>query len=329
MNEIRVPVPGIEVPSSFMYAHPTRLADAFVPAVERIFLPAMTVEPWESSISIVDGIARPSAGTRNPLRRLRGLRRIKAPGVLLFDCRADTDRNPAHQLCNLLSKALMARRHLGNDGARISLIYRRGVSSMTRQIADLLGFPILETDGNVEGSILNIARLNPVGLYPEVFDVRLDYSDPTPEKVYIARRGTRYVENDAEITAFLAARGFVKVYFEDLTVLKQWATMAGASKVVCIHGAALAALVFNRRGLDRKPDGFRIVELFGAGYVVDFYRVCAAQQGALWTGVRGKITADIVRDLDEKNLPRAHQGSPFLIDPGTLEMALDHSTGEG
>jgi len=149
-----------------------------------------------------------------------------------------------------------------------------------------------------------------------------------PEKVFIARKFTRFLLNEDEITQFLESRGFTKYYFEDIPVSQQWQILANARQVVAIHGAALAAMAFNQRGLARKPgdlSGFQLIELFGPGYQVDVYRRFAAILNAHWCAVRGKITVKVLRDLDERGLSRSHEKSPFVIDPGTVEMALDYS----
>jgi len=140
----------------------------------------------------------------------------------------------------------------------------------------------------------------------------------------------RQIENEREITDLLAARGFQKVYFEtgEMPVLEQWRTIAQAREIVAIHGAGLTPMVFNPHGLARPTGdlgGLRIVEIFGAGYFVDFNRRLAAVMNARWRGVRGQITPEIIRDMDFRGGGRVHQASSFRIDPQTIEMALDES----
>jgi hypothetical protein len=51
--------------------------------------------------------------------------------------------------------------------------------------------------------------------------------------------------------------------------------MANARQIVAVHGAALASLAFNQRGLAHKPGdlrGMQLIELFGPGYQVELYR---------------------------------------------------------
>ena len=114
--------------------------------------------------------------------------------------------------------------------------------------------------------------------------------------------------------------------FEDLPLNMQLSLTRNAREVVAIHGAAIAGLVFNRHGVgpDSRPgDGVRLVELFGAGYIVDCYRRQAGAYNGSWAAVRGQITSRIVRDLDEHAKPRSHALSPFRIDIGSLEEAMN------
>jgi len=42
-------------------------------------------------------------------------------------------------------------------------------------------------------------------------------------------------------------------------------------------------------------------------------------------GVRGRITPEVVRDLDDRGGGRVHQSSPFRVDPESLGLALAYS----
>jgi capsular polysaccharide biosynthesis protein len=80
-------------------------------------------------------------------------------------------------------------------------------------------------------------------------------------RLYIARRQTRRVANQAELEAFLRARGFDTHNLENLSVDQQIDLFAQAEWVVAPHGAELGNLLFCRPGtkvLELAPDsGFK------------------------------------------------------------------------
>jgi len=80
-----------------------------------------------------------------------------------------------------------------------------------------------------------------------------------PRRIYVVRdvHDQRGVVNGTEVEAALAARGFVTVSMQGRSIDEQAAVFAAADVVVGVHGAALANLVFARKGT-------RVVELIGA-----------------------------------------------------------------
>ena len=72
-------------------------------------------------------------------------------------------------------------------------------------------------------------------------------NDALPRRLYLSRRGSapkHRISNDAEVSAFLAARGFETVQPERLGVLETIELMAGAEVVVAPVGAATANQIF-------------------------------------------------------------------------------------
>jgi hypothetical protein len=342
--ELDVSVPQYSVPESMLFAHRTRLADSWFPAPEAIVQPALEIGPGSIVIRVSDGTTC-EYQTRHPLKYLRRLRTERIEGKYLFDLR-HTDLNMAH-LLDHASYVLLAKKHLAAAVGRpieIYVLVRSVASRMAKECYRLLGIPIIATDARVEGTIVQVSDQQTevravggtlckkapavVGLLPEIFDGLPKEEAPaeTPEKVYIARKTSRSILNASEITNVLEREGFKTYFFEDIPVREQWRIVRNAREVVAIHGAALGALVFNRNGLKRSGNqpGFSLIELYGAGYLVDSYRRYTAALKGRWCGVRGQITPDIVCDLDVKGNARAHQASPFRVDPETLKMALDY-----
>ncbi|ATC62949.1 hypothetical protein CMV30_02650 [Nibricoccus aquaticus] len=94
------------------------------------------------------------------------------------------------------------------------------------------------------------------------------------ERIYVSRERAkrRRVENEEALWAQVEARGFQKVFLEELTWAEQIAVFRGAREIVAPHGAGLANLVFCE-------EGTRVVELFNRAYVNPcFWRVAALKR---------------------------------------------------
>lgn len=351
---IKVKVPSYDIPATFLFAHASRIADAWTPMPEIVWLPSRQVSEGNISISIRSGNTRELGipfRSKNLKRIINHRKTLQLGTKLVFDARFQTDKNIAHQFNAVVGPVLLARRELSvalGYETEITVILRDGAAGYSQAIYRYLGIPLLTTDAQVEAQLVQVddqcvsthqnGRMISAGgskaiiaLTPEVVTrAKLLLSDPgnMPEKIFISRRGSRSLINDSEITRILAERGFQKFYFEDEPYERQILLCRHAKVIVAIHGAAMSYISLNRNGLCKPMgdlSGLRIIELFGPGYSVDHYRRDASVLNAHWCGVRGQITADVIRDLDEHNMPRRHQATSFRIDPLSLEMALEYS----
>lgn len=330
--EIRIEgsAPEIDVPPSMMFGHPTRLVDAWVPDVERLYLPGFTRPASPYAISVRPGSTRGAVrrvASRNPFRWWRRRGTLSFPGRLLLDGRFDFDGNMAHLLDNIASRVILARQaitHRVGTAPGITLILRSDAGRRAQDAFDTLAIPVVCTDAEVTGDIVTVEGEEPRALLPSIYDLHFrGYSETTPDRVFISRKGDRRLRNEEEVTALLQRRGFVRFYFEEIPVPVQWSIFRNAKEVVAVHGAALAAMVFQHRPAPgREP--LRVLELFGGGYVVNMYRQYAALWGNPWSAVRGEVTPEILRDLDFRAQARSHALSPALISPKSLELALDY-----
>jgi len=67
------------------------------------------------------------------------------------------------------------------------------------------------------------------GVEAKLFDTEFkNYNPTTPDRVFIARRGSRQLTNNDEVIDFLEQRGFVTYYFEDLTASEKWSVTRNA-----------------------------------------------------------------------------------------------------
>ena len=94
------------------------------------------------------------------------------------------------------------------------------------------------------------------------------------ERLYVsrARARRRRVVNEESLWALLEARGFHRVFLEDMTWAEQIVAFREARELVAAHGAGLANLVFCEAGT-------RVVEFFDRAYVNPCYWRLAALKG--------------------------------------------------
>lgn len=338
----------LHVSESKIFSYPTRFADTWFPAK---VLEIMSYEEFigEKSIELVptEGdtgslsfqILRSSTlvnkslkvQTRRKIKKTYETLRRKFSGSILhtkdeylFDTRTDfswTDKNVAHILCNVAPVVLGFRAMDVN----VRLIVREKISSFAAEFYRLLGFSLLSTNKNVEGTILAGAtdRENMIfwriGCFGDGFEnLNIEkYHEDTPDRIFISRRGKRRLLNEAEIENLLNVYGFKKVYFEDLSVSEQWSLARNATVVVAVHGAAIANLAFNRNQVT-------LIELFNPGYQTRLYRRCMSAIDGRWCGVLGKLPDNLIREIDIKKNQKTFAKTDLVIHPDSLIAALDY-----
>lgn len=316
-----VSIPGstIAVPAAKTFTYPTRLADAWKPRILEIVHPAESLQRRSIQMSARQDSTR-SLGIRfrNPYKRLyqRYASPLQYTDGYLFDTRFEVDGNIAHLLGCIAIKALLARRTFPN----LTLILHENLHKMAIDIYNLLGFPLLCTNRNVEGNLVTVSEQNDDLDFEPFYQAEFGqlefegYQRETPERVFLARRGTRSIINEGEIEQLLSKYRFTKLYLEDYSMPKQWSIGRNAKVVVGVHGAALKNLVFNNQSV-------KLIELFHPGYVVDIYRRDNAVSGGRWCGVTGQMPEDIIQKLEKD--ARSFAFSRMTIDPMSLQKALD------
>jgi capsular polysaccharide biosynthesis protein len=282
-------------------------------------LPAYELTRPPVSISVHDGSTRTLGFKVHPFtRRLyRHMRRpLRVSSGYVHDARYETDANVAHIIENVAPKLLLVEELRAN----LTVILSSSASQIGRRVYETLGFRVICTDRDVEGQLV-LATSGVNGVYEPwnktVFpSVSLDWCRDTPRRVFIARRDRRRLVNSDEIETQLRRFGFTTLYFEDLPVAAQWTIARNAEAIVAIHGAAVSSVVFN-------DSGIKVVELFHPGYVVDSMRHKVAANHGSWCGVTGRITPEVIRELDQRKRSRAFAYQPITIDRTSLCMALE------
>lgn len=335
----------------------TRLIDCWEPQVEWMRLPGMRWPSWRAVASVSD--RHLDAVKHRSLTRV--WRRAPAPvvidgDVIGLDLRSVGGSNIAHAMISGIVRYSVASRALVEAGisSRLIAVLPAYVAPFVRSLFALFEVPFINTDAVVAGQLLELPLLahQEIQLAAESVPSRLNEllasrQSEFPTKVFLARRGSRALLNMADVESITVDQGYVTVYPERLSVLDQLRLLWQAEDVVAVHGAALGLLLARSVQRDRRP--LRLVEVFGPGYVVSLYRCLAASLNAQWIGVRGCITPEAVRDLDQTGqanwrykiseavrgfvpgrwLPpdgawqRSHQRSQFEVDQQSLSLAME------
>ena len=292
-----------EVPPAWMVGPRSMMVDRVVPRLEFLWMPK-TIQPG-GKIELVrtrQGVApeRKRGWKVHAHRILRKDRGVEAPAGPILDLRLNAPENWAHAQIFHLPIAAMAREWLGETP---TLLVTFATPAYIRRLFGHFGFPVIATERSVKGDIvtphpsandaLRPARRELVrSLIADLDQRRIAGSLPSglPAKIFVVRRNTRRLSNEAEIEAYLAADGFVKLYPETMSVPEQLELFNAATEIVGIHGAALAPLLF------RSPDAppFQLIEILSPGHVANSYRLMAAQVGGRYVGVRGRIKPEYI-----------------------------------
>jgi len=125
--------------------------------------------------------------------------------------------------------------------------------------------------------------------------------------LFLTRVGNapRKLTNADEVSRLLMAKGFVEIDTATLSFVDQARFFAAAERVVALHGAGMANLVYS------DPSNLRVLELFGRTFNSFDFRTMLRSLGASWVGLEGDpVPGD----------PRA---ADFAIELAELEAAVD------
>lgn len=335
----------------------TRLLDCWDPQLEFIRLPAIRWPAWDAAVAIRIGSTSEVSGRRYQMPWRRSSAQIELePQTAAIDLRPLGGGNIAHAMISGVVRFSVARQAMIRSGfnGRLIAILPVDVVPYVLDLYRLFEIQVLQTDSTVVGRIVEVQLVGEqsirlaADLLPTSLNTALSSEGiELPSRVFLARRGARSIENLGEVERMMERRGFITVYPEQLSVLDQLKLLWQAEEVVGVHGAALALLLV--RAVQRPRHPLRVVEVFGPGYVTSLYRCLAAELGAAWAGVRGRVTPEAVQDLEIRGpaslryrlgtrlrglvpaslLPpddawqRAHQMSSFNVDARALSEAIE------
>ncbi|MEP7301470.1 MAG: glycosyltransferase family 61 protein [Caldimonas sp.] len=324
------PLAEVRVPAAQMHCHPTRLGNIYAATIETVLLEPELLPAQTATLHIGHATSRSlpeqrkvgRRGTaRTWLERVRRGPRVDLGERLVYDARWVDNTNVAHLFQHHLAALGLARKALGVGPAQCLVVLESQATPFARGLFALAGYETCETNLPVRANFLrfDIDRDVPYHLLRHVGELEPAGLDAClPKRIFISRRGTRRLLNEANVVASLRERGFETVYFESLSLREQWSLVRHAEVIAAIHGAALGHLA-TRSAAPELP--FKLLELFSPGLVADCFRKYAAALGGRWAGCRGKLTPEFVRCLEGAD-PKALEGAHFELDPATLERAF-------
>lgn len=320
------------VRSGHLVTSPSYFVDRFVPDCEILVLPEKDVAGGSLSFGFGRLAPLPERGLAGWIRRRKSFRYDRP----VIDLRLHTPQNWAHFLNNHLPISFHVTKVLNLGLEEFALLLPKKTPNYILAAASLFGFQILTSDAQFEGENIVFKATPWTGIRPVraqwVKDSRIQsallsaFSTGTslPRRVFLPRRDTRKLENQAEIEAFLGKLGFVTIYPESLPPIDQFRLFHEAEVIVAIHGASLAPLLY------RHPNSRlrQVIELLPCGHMTDVYRVMADQVGVSWIGVRGRIKPQYVKPAyDFGEAFKAFSLDNFMLDITALSQAfalIDH-----
>lgn len=330
--------PRIESPQSLCFTYPSRVADAWEPFGEKVIENKSVVPETCFSVKMFGGSTR-ELRLRDWVRKWnlpRRMQRLREPlnlDGILYDGRCASDlENVSHFLSGTLTLLLHAQRVLSEhnpEAGSIRVVLHAKPPKFACEMLDILDIPYILTDRELRGTLVSVEKTilrsnETIQHYPipSLFDNRSLDAEVMPKRVFLSRKVSRQMTNEAEVDELLGREGFAKCYFEDLSVREQWGIMRDAEEIVAIHGAALGHLLVHHGW--RTGEGPRVVEIFGAGHKTKCFRYYVAALRGHWCAVRSKITSKIIRDMDENYRRHKHAWDPITVDPESVRLALEY-----
>jgi hypothetical protein len=185
---------------------------------------------------------------------------VRNPVILsmpILDMRELDPNNMAHLLLNMIPYYLLAKRVAGADVKVLLSKVREPFSNLL----STFGITPLQENRRVTGNIIKIRGTRGLSVYdlfgsrdcdgidfvPDAYSETNFSSDLNFDRIFLARRAPRNLENQSEIEAVVGRYGYKTIFFEDYTIREQLSIGAQAKHVIAIHGAAMSFLLMNKK----------------------------------------------------------------------------------
>lgn len=330
-----VQLKGCHVGRGWLYAEPSRAIDRFSNNVQELYLPKTETVPGVMQIKIDTDFVRLSAPYKSLKKILKSILRLEfdaeleiEKGKVAVDFRLLESESCNSALINYMPIALLIREMSSEVGSDLVVIFPRNISEKIKLLFELSGFSVIETNGVVKGCICDFSVEPWVSLRGDRSDIitrclvnselinLLSKKKNENDKVFISKRGEGALENESEITDFLAKKGFVHLYAEEVTLAEHYSALLYSKVVVAVHGEGLDPLILKRL-VGRKE--FTLVEIFSPAFVNNVFRIIASQNGGNWIGVRGNMWPSLISSESDYT----NNNKNFTLSVKSLSAALD------
>lgn len=339
MTKYDITRPGFTLPAHFCIAPKSFQADRTIPDVDTIIQPARQFGAARWSFVLEDGESQ----SKDLGRRAKLMASVAKPTPIIydqmpvFDARIMSPSNFAHFTCFHVPMMAETARQLGCRHTDLKVILPANVPDYIKNLATLFELDVLFTDAPVQGQIVTFEQeltqdelrtgrrkmIEHANLPTHIARQVQARNPATGPRVFLARRGSRALENNDEIKTYLERRGYEMIYAEDLPLIDQFGIMQNAERLVAIHGAGIAPMLYLNN-----PQKLRsFIEITPVGLTSTYFREMAHALGLYHITVRGRLKPAYVPDIYEAPAPfLAFQNDTFHLDVDALDHALNFAT---
>lgn len=244
---------GIYRQTTIGIPRPKTYFDKLIVACVQETLPAMPMPSVQ--IRSVRGAARYAYhASRRVTAQVSKPRRFDSP---VLDLRAISPNNMAHLLLDAIPYCLYGRTIAGPDTI---FLFSRMAPPFEKLLMEFGIVPRYEFR-EVAANAVKLRGGRGLAVYDlkDTFDccaldflpnsyADFDFASSTgSDRIFLARRGARSLQNHSEVERVVAAHGYQTIFMEDYSVRDQLSIGARAQHVVALHGAAMGLLAVSKR----------------------------------------------------------------------------------
>ena len=245
--------------------------------------------------------------------------------------------NWSHFLNKALPASIIIRDHLAKLGQPEPIfVLGENVFPAIVELMEYMGLSFIRTSNavsaaqvKIEFSDLSVLDRLTQNVIPSISSeiTRMENEIPRNfgEAVFLNRKPpNRSISNSGEINKILSVAGYVEVYMEDYSAAEQIAIILRASKIVAIHGAALAPLMFR----NERHGPLQFLEIAPPGHVVPFFRDMIMDIPCTYRMLRGvpdsAMVSDAFSNLENPSMEftEKHSLRQFHVDATSMQFAL-------
>jgi hypothetical protein len=222
---------------------------------------------------------------RNSFYALKQLRASTGKPVVfpnpLLDLRGFGPNNIAHLLIDIIPYYSLARNVVGPEIKALlppvgepfsSLLKLFQVSSVwedcrvTGEIVKISG-----TRGLAVHDLFRMFECNGINFAPDAYANVNFCTGPRFERIFLARRAPRNLENQMEIENITNKYDYKTIFMEDYPIREQLSIGAQAKHVIAVHGAAMSFLLMNKKVES-------LIEIFPSNVYTQLFPICLGQR---------------------------------------------------